>query len=94
MRVALLPAASMIVALSKSRALVPMLMPLESLSPVWIVYWNTSGREPLPETYVADRFALPRIRVSVGVPLALSTMTDSLKVAVTDTTSPAFTKLF
>jgi hypothetical protein len=71
-----------------------MLIPSESVSPAWIVYWNTSEVLPLPEAYVAVRFVLPTTKVSVGVPLALSTMTDSLKVAVTDTTSPAFSKLF
>ena len=71
-----------------------MLMPLSSVSPAWIVYWNTSEVLPLPDVYVAVRSVLPTTRVSVGVPLAVSTVTDSLKVAVTETLSPAFRKLF
>ena len=80
-------------ALFKARALASMLMPSESFSPDWIVYWNTSIELPLPEAYVAVRFVLPTTRVSVGVPLELSTMTCSVKVVVTDTTSPVFRRL-
>ena len=90
----MLPAGSLIVLLFSVRALAPMLMPSESVSPAWIVYWNTSEVLPLPEAYVAVRFVLPTTRLSVGEPPVLSTMIDSLKVAVTDTTSPAFSKLF
>ena len=80
-------------ALFKSRALASILMPSESISPDWIVYWNTSIVLPLPEAYVAVWFVLPTTRVSVGEPLELSTMTCSVKVAVTDTTSPVFRRL-
>jgi hypothetical protein len=58
------------------------------------VYWNTSGALPLPEAYKAVRFVLPTTRVILGVPLEVSTMTDSLKMAVTETLSPAFNRLF
>ena len=80
-----------------------MLMPLVSVSPDWIVYWNSSEALPealvlLPEVYAAGRFVLPTTMVSVGLPLALSTMTAegdvSLKMVVTDTTSVAFTKSY
>ena len=80
-RVALLRAASLIVPLFKARALAPMLMPLVSLSPDWIVYRNTRSSLPLPDAYVAERLLLPTTRVSVGLPLELSTFTVSLKVA-------------
>ena len=105
----MLPARSLIVMILELRASAMMLMPLESFSPnvpvAWIVYSNTSeelslaegGVLLLPEAYVAVRFVLPTTRVSVAA-LVLSTMTaemgDSLKVTVTDTLSPAFTKLF
>ena len=54
----------------------------------------TGDVAPLLDVYVASRGVLSTSRVRVGLPLALSTMTDSLKVAVTKTLSPAFTKLF
>ena len=91
---ALLPATSLIVPLFKARTLAPILMPSESLSPAWIVYLNTSVVPPLPDVYVAVWSVLPTTKVSVGVPLVLSIMTDSLKLAVTDTTSPGFNRLF
>ena len=47
-----------------------------------------------PEAYVAVRLSLPTARVIVGLLLELSTMTTSLKVAVTETLSPAFNILF
>ena len=91
MIVASFPAASLIVPLFKARASAPMLIPSESVSPDWIVYWNTSGVLPLPDVYVAVRFVPPTTRVSCGVPV---TGTFSLKVAVTEITSPAFSRLF
>ena len=48
-RVALLPAGSLIVPLFKARALALMLMPSVSLSPAWIVYLKTLVVLPLPE---------------------------------------------
>ncbi len=48
----------------------------------------------LPEEYVAIRFVLSTTIVSVGEPFVVSTTTVSLKVTVTDTLSPTFTKLF
>ena len=93
-RLASLWAASLIVLLLSSRASALMLMPLVSLSPDWIVYRNTRSSLPLPDVYVAVRLSLPTARVIVGLPLELSTLTTSLKVAVTETLSPAFKKLF
>ena len=89
--VALLPAASLIVPLFSARALAPMLIPSASLSPAWIVYWNTSEVPPLPDPYVAVRFVPPTFRVSCGPPVVV---TFSLKVALTETTSPALSRLF
>jgi len=68
-----------------------MLIPKESVSCAWIVYSNTSVALSC-DIYVAVRLSLPTTRVIVGLPLELSTMTRSLKVAVTDTLSPAFKK--
>ena len=90
-RVALLPDASLIVPLFNARTFARMLMPSESVSPAWMVYWNTSVVPPLPEVYVAVRSVVPTSSVSCGVPV---TDTFSLKVAVTDTTSPVFSRLF
>ena len=92
----MLRAASLIVLLFKARESARMLIPLESVSPARIMYRNTIAvlLSP-PEAYVAVRLSLPTARVSVGFPLELSTMKiGSLKVAVTDTLSVAFKKLF
>ena len=94
--VAKLPAKSVTVPLFNESALAPMLMPSSSFSPdvnrAWIVYRNNKFALLLPEVYVEVRLALPTTIVIVGLPLTTSTV--SLKVAVSDTTSPGFTKLF
>jgi hypothetical protein len=68
-----------------------MLIPSASVSPAWIVYSNTRAVLALPDVYVAARFVPPTFRVSFGVP---DTVTFSLKVAVTETTSPVLSRLF
>ena len=73
------------------RLLASILIPSASLSPANTVYLNTSSSLPEPDSYVAVRFAPPTFNVSCGTPI---TVTASEKLAVTLTSSPAFSQLF
>ena len=63
-------------------------MPLTSMSPCWITYLNLNAFPVEPFwVYIASTIWVPTIKLTVGSPL---TTTESPKLTVTKTSSPAF----